>query len=246
MPTSFKIDIIILSNGKTEQLRDTTQQAIDTVLSSEDPNKVKFEILVIESDKSLKPFQYPNTTTIYPDEPFGYNKYLNIGINMTHNEYVCLCNNDLLFHKNWASEILKAMDLDPKLLSVNPYSENFDYNERIKNGPNVIYRNKTLDINGVLTGWCIFVKRSIFEKIGLFDEQFTFWYADNDYDLVLRRHNIKHALVKSSLVTHIACQSHDLLADMKQSTTVQSTIYIKKWQNTLRVWKVLKLFRFNK
>lgn len=226
----MNIDIIILSYAKTDELKQITLDCVESLLSSEKSGNIVFEALVIESNKKMSPYQYPGTKTIYPDEVFGYNKYMNIGINMTHNAYVCMCNNDLIFHEGWATEILKAFKQYPSIASANPYSENFDYDIRIKNGGNVIRRDKTLYMDGVLTGWCIFVKRDIFKKIGLLDEQFTFWYADSDYDFTLRKHGIKHALIKSSLVTHLFCQSHDLLANRKDElTTGQKAIFEKKW-----------------
>jgi len=206
---------------------------------------------VIESNKEMQPYQYPGTKTIYPDTAFGYNKYLNIGISMTGNPYICLCNNDLIFHPGWATEILKAFRQYPILSSANPYSENFDYDARIKAGDNVIRRDKTWYMNGVLTGWCIFVKRSVFEKTGLLDEQFTFWYADNDYDLTLKKYGLKHALVKSALVTHLFCQSHDLLLDKKEELTEgQRVIFENKWHKESFIKsaakKVLKLLGLRK
>jgi len=224
------IDVIIISYAKTDELKAITLNCVESLLASEKPENIVFDALVIESNKEMIPYQYPGAKTIYPDTAFGYNKYLNIGINMTSNPYLCLCNNDLVFHPGWATEILKAFAQQPSIASANPYSENFDYDTRIKNGDNVIRRDNTLYMDGVLTGWCIFVKREIFRKTGLLDEQFTFWYADNDYDQMLRKHGIRHALVKSSLVTHLFCKSHDLLHDKKEElTTGQKAIFEKKW-----------------
>ncbi len=240
----LNIDIIILSYAKDDKLKDLTLHTVDTLLKSEDSRTIRFEVLVIESNKNLMPYEYPGTKTMYPETDFGFNKYMNIGIKATTSEFVCLCNNDLIFHKGWATEILKAFKQYKVLESANPYCPNFDYNKRIQDGINVIRRDKTLDINGVLTGWCIFVKRSIFKKIGFLDEQFTFWYADNDYDLTLRKYGIKHALVKSSLVTHVACQSHDLLSDKKEELTIgQRAIFEKKWQKRNILRKVLSIFK---
>jgi GT2 family glycosyltransferase len=237
------IDIIIISYAKTDELKQITLGCVESLMSSEDPQNIVFDTLVIESNKELSPYQYPRTKTIYPDTSFGYNKYLNIGITMTDNPYVGLCNNDLIFHKGWATEILKAFDQHPSISSANPYSENFDYDDRIKNGANVIRRDNTLYMNGVLTGWCIFVKRKVFKKTGLLDEQFTFWYADNDYDMMLRKHGIKHGLVKSALVTHLFCQSHDLLLDKKEELTIgQRVIFDEKWRNTSGVKTMIKKF----
>src|ERR1700761_361091 len=112
-----EIDIIILSYAKNEALTKLTEQTIATLLTSEDPEKIKFNVLVVESNKAIKPFQFKNSTTIYPDDNFGFNKYLNVGVNATSSPYIGLCNNDLIFHKGWASEILKAFGQNPKIMS---------------------------------------------------------------------------------------------------------------------------------
>lgn len=228
--TAIKVDIIILSYAKNAALQQMTRDGIESLFLSEDPAEIAFEVLVIESNKSLAPYQYPQTRTIYPEVEFGFNRYLNIGIAQTANAYVCLCNNDLIFHQHWASEMIKAMTENPAIQSANPYCELFNYHESILNGPDVIFRHQTMQINGVLTGWCIFVKRSVFETIGLLDEQFGFWYADNDYDFTLRKYRLGHALVKKSRVTHLVSQSHDTLADKKEEmTTGQKEKFEKKW-----------------
>ena len=236
-----KIDIIILSYAKTDELKQTTLNCVESLLVSENPESIVFETLVVESNTQMKPYQYPGTKTIYPDTVFGYNKFMNIGIGLTGNLYVCLCNNDLIFHSGWAAEILKAFDKYPDIESANPYSDNYDYDIRIKNGDNVFRQDKNFDINGVLMGWCIFVKRSIFKKTGLLDERFRFWYADRDYDITLRKHRIKHALVKSSIVTHLACQSHDLLLDKKEELTEgQWEVFQEKWYGKSIIKRLLR------
>jgi GT2 family glycosyltransferase len=238
------IDIIILSYAKTDELKQTTLNCVESLLASEKPEEIVFETLVIESNKQMQPYQYQGTKTIYPDTAFGYNKYLNIGISITNNPYVCLCNNDLVFHRNWANEILNAFTNYPEIASASPFCKNFNYDERIINGENVIRRDKNPGINGILTGWCIFVKRSVLTKIGPLDEQFVFWYADNDYDHTLRKHGIKHALVKSSFVTHLACQSHDLLSDKKDELTIgQWSVFEEKWHRKPLLRKFLSFLK---
>jgi GT2 family glycosyltransferase len=235
-----KIDIIILSYAKTDELKQTTLNGIESLTASENRDNIVFETLVIESNKALYPYQYPGSKTIYPDEVFGYNRYMNIGIEMTNNIFVCLCNNDLIFHKNWASEILKAFDEHPEIESANPFCDSFNYDERIINGDNIIRRDENPDINGILTGWCIFIKRRLLNKIGMLDEQFVFWYADNDYDLTLRKFHVIHALIKSSVVTHLACLSHDLLSNKREElTTGQRGIFEKKWHKKSALKKIL-------
>jgi GT2 family glycosyltransferase len=235
------IDIIILSYAKNDHLKKLTQQTIDTLLASENPGEIKFNVLVIESNKALQPYQFPNTTTIYPTEKFGFNKYLNIGIKNTHNPYVCLCNNDLVFHKGWASEILKAMYADPDLLRATPYCSTFH--------PTVAYKANSGNFDayfGVMIGWCIFVKREIFDKIGLLDEKFTFWYADNDYCQTLIKNNVKSKLITSSFVTHLGSESlkTSVEKDQQKLTQLPRIYYNYKWHHQSALRYTIDMVRF--
>jgi GT2 family glycosyltransferase len=99
------------------------------------------------------------------------------------------------------------------------------------------YNNKTIlgtksnMLKGILTGWCIFVKRDIFNIVGLLDEQFDFWYADNDYGRTLLKHRITHALIGTSKVDHLGNQTHNALSPEKllELTDHQKSTYEKKW-----------------
>ncbi len=224
MPT--KIDIIILSFAKDEKLKGLTDQTIDTLLKSEDPAEIEFNILVIESNNEAKPYAFANTQTIYPKSKFGYNKYMNIGIRQTHNEYVCLCNNDLVFHQGWASAILNAMENDPAMMSASPYCPIFHLNNGFdENGP-------VLEgYFGVLGGWCLFMKRKIFETIGLFDENLLFWYCDADYCKTLEKFGVKNCLVPASRVTHLGSESLKTVdqAEYQKLTQMPRAYYSYKW-----------------
>jgi len=54
-----------------------------------------------------------------------------------------------------------------------------------------------------ISGWCLLISEQALQKIGLLDESFDFYFADNDYALELRRNNLKHALVFDAKVTHL-------------------------------------------
>ncbi len=221
-----KIDIIILSFAKNEQLRSLTEQTIQTAIDSEDPVKIEFNILVIESNNEAKPYAFANTQTIYPRSKFGYNKYMNIGINATRSDYICLCNNDLIFHPGWATAILEAMKADTELLSASPYCTNYHKNEGFdENGPPLE------GYAGLLGGWCIFVKRSIFDIIGLLDEKLIFWYCDADYCKTLQKFKVKNCLIPAAKVTHLGSESLKTVdqAEYQKLTQVPRAYYSYKW-----------------
>jgi len=226
------IDIIIISFAKDNLLRQVTERCIRSLISSED--SIRFNIILIESNhsekyQSLK--QIKNLKIVYPQVEFGYNKYLNIGLKLTSNEYVCLCNNDLIFSPNWASNIVKQMKNDPELLSASPYSTNphkTRFNLNIEDKLEYGY-----DIRRYLAGWCIFQQRKIYEKIGLFDERFIFWYADNDYSETIKKSKIKHALVLNSVVEHVESRTLNTEETNKKKklTQDQKKIFDSKWNN---------------
>ena len=221
-----KIDVIILSYAKTEELKQMTIEGIESLFLSEDPNEIQFEVLVIESNKGLSPYQFPNSTTIYPDESFGYNKYMNIGIRSTSNNFICLCNNDLIYHKHWATEILKAMAQDADLLSASPYDSVYHKGENFKENQPPLE-----GYMGVLVGWCIFVKREIFNTIGMLDENLIFWYCDADFCQLLMKHKVKNCLISSSFVTHLGSSSLKTV-DKKENdrlTQIPRFYYSYKW-----------------
>jgi GT2 family glycosyltransferase len=228
MSSPTQIDIIILSYAKDEDLKKLTEETIASLVSSEDPAKIQFNILVIESNSILMPYQFEYSKTIYTGVKFGYNRYMNIGIKATKSPYICLCNNDLIFHKGWASNILTQMRLDKHLKSASPYCEITHKNSIKDDGQNVVSTR-----NGILIGWCIFLKREILKVIGPFDENLTFWFADNDYGNTLEKYQVKHALVTSSKVTHIGSKSHAILSDDEkfEYTYGQFLYYDLKWNH---------------
>lgn len=239
----YEVDIIILSYAKNDNLKKMTNESIDSLVNSEDSECVKFNVLVIESNKDIAPYQYENSKTIYPTENFGFHRYLNIGIRTTNSPFICLCNNDLIFDKNWATEILKEMGKDSLLLSASPYCPKFHAERSFEkyNSPIIGYGN------GILVGWCIFVKREIFEIIGNLDEKFEFWYCDHDYSRTLQLFKIKHCLISSSFVTHLSNESLNIL-DSKtkmQLTSFQYLYYDYKWNHRSRIILMSKTIIFN-
>jgi GT2 family glycosyltransferase len=195
-----EVDIIILSKASSKELREVTENGIQSLLDSEDPRQVMLNILVIESDKAAPVYDFPQTRTIYPKTSFGYHKYMNIGIRESSSPYVCIANNDLLFHKGWATAILNAFDADPGLKSACPicpvHHPTLDIHPHtgIRKGHEVRYE---------VAGWCILFQRSILKITGELDERLKFWFADNDYAYTLMKHGIQHALVTDSLVEHL-------------------------------------------
>lgn len=192
----MKLSAIILSRTASEALFEMTCKCISTLVDSE--KNIATEVIVIESNKQYAEsgFRYPEfVKVIIPEAEFNFHKFLNIGIKASSGNYIALCNNDLVFHENWFTEMLKVANENPKILSFSPIG---NLSEKKEKKYEIGYKVMTH-----IKGWCLVAKKEVFKKTGLLDESFDFFYADNDYAMMLKSKNIPHALVYNSRVTHL-------------------------------------------
>ena len=197
----MKLSVIILALTTSKELYQMTSDCVNSLFLSQ--SNMKIEVIIIESNKNYAAteWQYPSVVkVIIPDSDFNFHKFLNIGIRASKGEFIALCNNDLIFHANWFTEILHVKNTNPELKSFSP-------NETIFTKQTEKSFIVGFKIRHQLKGWCIVVERNIFEKLGQLDESFDFYFADNDYAMSLRVNNLKHALVCKSYVEHLEKRS---------------------------------------
>ncbi|MDT7831938.1 glycosyltransferase [Flavobacteriaceae bacterium S356] len=173
---------------------------INSLMSSEDFNKkYQLEIIVVESNNEYDiSYTFPeNVKVIVPKEPFGFHRYLNIGIQNASGDFLALCNNDLIFHQSWFSEIVKVSTERRDILSFSPIDPT---KELHKFSSDYVLGYK---VTQHIKGWCLICKKEVFQKIKRLDNRFTFYYSDNDFALTLLYHGIKNAVVSASHVEHL-------------------------------------------
>jgi GT2 family glycosyltransferase len=235
-----RIGCIMLTNTTNLEKYGVTQRAIHTLLWSEP--ETEFIIIPVESNKEAfnQGFIYdmnnPNIDTITPKESFGYNKFLNIGLNMLKvyepklPEWTIIANNDIIFTQKWLSKMLNWQKNNPDVLSLSPWEPNWHMKRGLDpfHGPYIGYRTSF-----EITGWCLVINREVIQKCNLFDPQFEFWYQDNDYALTLEQAKIKHALIPQSRVYHMVSATHDTIDKTKfhKMTDGQLEVLKRKWPN---------------
>lgn len=215
------IDVVILSNARNGRLIQLTQQTVDSCLKSE--HELQFNIIVLEQNAGIT---HRRCRTVHMNEAFNYNRFMNKGIALGKEEYVCLCNNDLQFQTGWCKKIIGAMESE-YLLSASPYCPRAQ-GLVFSNGPPIDYGYR---IREHISGWCIVVNRFLFEIIGPLDEEFPFWYADNVYAEQLKKHGVKHALIRNSVVMHLGqktLRTHSK-QQVNEMTTEWSKLFYEKY-----------------
>ena len=193
----MKLSVIILSYTTTDGLFEMTSNCINSLIESE--TAIDIEVILVESNKNYfnSRFVYPEfVKVIVPDSDFNFHKFLNIGIKEAKGQFVALCNNDLIFYKNWFSAIHKISQNNKNVKSFSPSGKIDDFSFVVEFELGYKVRTHVL-------GWCLVAYKEVLEKVGYLDETFNFGYADNDYAMTLKKYNIKHALVNSSKVEHL-------------------------------------------
>ena len=196
-------DVIILSNCIHRDYFEVNIKCISSLIASE--NNFDFNILIIESNAKFYDsgfsYQFPNVKIIIPNEPFNFNRFLNIGLKETTNDWIVFANNDLIFHGGWLSEIFKVKEQRNDIQSFCPFDRNSKYLRWEKFKTRSYHVGYRVPVEFV--GWCYLTERTVFSKTGNFDEQFDLYFQDNDFALTLKKHGVVHAMVPRSFVEHI-------------------------------------------
>lgn len=210
----FNIAAIMLSNTSDDQYYLMTENALTSMHKNKGSADNCIKCVVVETNKNAKKHNQDLSDTITPDDSvFNYNKYINYGYkHIIENygndiEYVCILNNDLIFHENWLINLISGLE-DNNLDSVSPLSPGWfkhnDINEEWR-----VHRG--WDIGLHFCGWCLLFKKESYDKLNPLDERFLFWCQDDDLAKTMDKLNMSHALISTARVTHLVSRSHNLI-----------------------------------
>lgn len=211
----MKYDIIILAYSKTNEHIECTKNCIKSLRDAK--NNIGVNIYVIESYNEKIKYSGAKTVFWVGENGFNYNESLNYGVSICKEDYIFLCNNDLVFSDGWADNCYYVFAMGYESLS--PYCP-VTHTRFVKSGN---YAIRGYQVGFHIAGWCIGVKRDMIKRIGGFNTGVYFWYSDNIYAEQLKVAGIKHALVCNSIVTHLDFGSFTLKKmDSKEKTRLTS------------------------
>ena len=201
------VDVIILSKADNQQTRRMTQSAIDSCYYG--TNGLAINIIVVENGLS---YQYDKATTIHKREKFNYNEFANTAASLGNAEWIMVANNDLIFKDGWLHHLIAAgHDV------VSPH-EPTDVRQK------GLIKNEEGDVCGRhFSGWCFMIKRKLWEDIGKFDTDVTFWCSDDVVIEQVKARGVMPMIVVDSIVEHTASTT--------LKTQTSSNINDLKWRN---------------
>lgn len=172
------ISIVVVTFNRLEY----TKQCIQSILDNTD---VDFELILadngstdgtpewlhaFESELVIAGYIKRLAVTLFDDNKGCATGY-NLGFAQASGDLIWRIDNDVLLPAGWASAMVRAMELDPKLgmlttdLETDPL--NNPQNVRVNN-PKITYFNQTVWHDCGLGSWCMAHRKSMFDEIGFY------------------------------------------------------------------------------
>ncbi len=184
------------------------------------------EVIVVDNGSEDGSVEF--LTQNYPDVKIarfevntGFSKAVNRGILESEGEFVVLMNNDTTCKETWISELVKAIKQHPEAGSAGCKMLAYD-DHRILDGAGDGYRrgglpgrighreadNGQFDTARYILGACggaALYRRTLFDDIGLFDEDYFAYLEDVDMGLRAQSAGYKCIYVPSAIIYHLGC-----------------------------------------
>lgn len=154
----------------------------------------------------------------------GYVLSVNKGLSLSSCPLILVCNSDTRLSPGSLDRLIEGINSNAYIGMVGPISngafnskiqmaknlpaplKSFSYEELSRFddfGKTLAGQNQNLLFAGWLLGFCLLIKREVFENVGFFDEGFGFGYLEEiDYAIRIRRAGWKLAVVKNAFVFH--------------------------------------------
>lgn len=174
----------------------------------------------------------------------GFIKAVNQGIRAARSPWICLLNNDTIVTDGWLAEMTRVAEADPRIGLVNPTSNSLGFHAG--KTPLEEYARALRTQAGRWTelttalGFCLLAHRTLFDRIGLLDEQFGMGNFDDD-DLSRRTREAGLLCVRAAAayVYHEEKVSFRELPGSEEEFRENRGRFEKKWGQRLRILWVL-------
>lgn len=206
-----------------------------------------FEVIVIDNDSqdgSVDYIQqeYPEFTLMSNHRNLGFATAVNQGINASSSEYILLLNNDVQLEPETISNLLKCIKTDENIFAVS--SKMIQYHDRAKmddagdeytilgwtrrvgygKSPDNYVRER--EIFSACAGAAMY-RRSVFEEIGYFDENFFAYMEDVDISYRARIHGYNCFYCPEAVVYHVGSgTSGSKYNEFKIKLAARNNVYV--------------------
>lgn len=187
-------------------------------------------------------------------ENYGFAGAVNRGMMMAKGTMMLILNNDTLVTDNWLDNMMACLNSNPQIGMVGPVT-NYIGGEQLIEVPytNVADMPDFARLNNVpdarrwqqverLTGFCLLLRRELWEKIGYFDEGFEIGnFEDDDYNIRVKLLGYSLVIARDSFIHHFGSVSIKALgAQLEEVNNRNLQHYMNKWGNPHELVSVMK------
>ncbi len=188
---------------------------------------------------------YPRLKVILNTENYGFAKANNQGLQIATGEYLVLLNNDTVVPRGWLSNLIRHLSADKSIGLLGPVTNEIGNEAKVPVGYTSIlemndwarqyvreHDNELFEIP-MLAMYCLAMRREVFEKIGLLDEQFGMgMFEDDDYTRRARELGYKVMCTNDVFIHHVGRASFKLLSDETYRAIFEKNrrLYEEKWK----------------
>ncbi len=240
------VDIIIVNYNTLKYLKNCLE-------SIKTQTTYPYRLLIIDNNSQdgskafLKSLNQGDVSVILNGQNLGCAKAWNQGIKMSKGKYILFLNPDTIVNSGWLTSMVECAESDSQIAVVGNKQVN-EYGRIIHAG--VVYENGTLVYRGYgeqndsnkynqvwdcvdVCGACYLIKRSIIQKIGLFDERFFMYAEETDYSYRAREKGFR---VVYCPVTIIHYKDGSPISDQKRQTLHMRSrkLFEQKWGGSIR------------
>ena len=200
---------------------------LEQCLSSLARQRVTCPVLVVDngstdSTRDMLESRFPGVQVLALGENQGFARAVNRGIRHCGSEYVALLNNDTEVDPGWVEAGLAAFEQNPSYWFLASRMMDYRSRERVDSAGDGYDRtgmpfkrgrgdprdrhNRTLPVLGASAG-AAFYRRELFDRIGLFDEEYYMYLEDVDLSLRAQLAGHPCLYVPKAVVYHIDAAS---------------------------------------
>ncbi len=213
------IYLVILHYGKA----DNTLSCLRSITKLKKDN-LQIKVILVDNNSTseeswLRKLNLPpsEVITIKNLQNLGFAGGINIGIKEAlknkNIDYILILNNDTILPKNFLQKILiNPDDITAPVIKFKFKSYwVYDYGGKINwwTGRTKHLESSRLHLRGeqesivdYVSGCCMLIKREVFEKIGLFDERFFFYFEDVDFCVRAKKSGLGISVCEDAILYH--------------------------------------------
>ncbi|MFC5447328.1 glycosyltransferase family 2 protein [Paenibacillus aestuarii] len=233
--------IIVTTNDQRVHL----QNCIDSIYEH---TPEPFEIIIIDNASTDDTAQYLKNLTgkiryrIFKNN-LGFAGGTNQGLRLARGNTLLFLNNDTIVTKNWLTNLLACLNSNEKFGLVGPMTnyisgeqllptqyQSTEEMHRFAEAFNISDPSKW-HTTGRLTGFCVLMKRDMFERLGFLDEGFEIGNCeDDDYGYRARMMGYELVIAKDTFIHHVGSVSIKALGERFEEVYSKNLdFYSRKW-----------------